>query len=195
MQFKHCEMANNKSTHLEATLIEALRQGDEQALKTFYQTNYALIANLITNNGGSEVEAQDIYQESIIILYEKLQDPSFELSCQLKTYLYSVARRQWLKMLASKQRYVGKISDYEEVVEISPEEADAQQKQERQLSNLESAMQELGEPCRSILQAFYLDKKSMEKIMEEMQYANVNTAKNQKYKCLQRLKKIFFKAS
>ena len=50
----------------------------------------------------------------------------------------------------------------------------------------------LGEPCKSLLEAFYLKKKSMQEIAGSFGYTNSENAKNQKYKCLMRLKKLFF---
>jgi hypothetical protein len=55
-------------------------------------------------------------------------------------------------------------------------------------------MMNLGEPCRSLIDAFYLQKKSMTDIASFFGYTNADNAKNQKYKCLMRLKKLFFSA-
>jgi hypothetical protein len=57
---------------------------------------------------------------------------------------------------------------------------------------MEAAMQKIGEPCKSLLDAYYLQKKSMQHIASEFGYTNADNAKTQKYKCLVRLKKIFF---
>ena len=57
---------------------------------------------------------------------------------------------------------------------------------------MEKAMQALGEPCKSLLESYYLSKKSMVEIATDFGYTNADNAKNQKYKCLMRLKKIFF---
>ena len=57
---------------------------------------------------------------------------------------------------------------------------------------MEQAMQGLGEPCKSLLEAYYLAKKSMVEIADAFGYTNADNAKNQKYKCLLRLKKLFF---
>jgi DNA-directed RNA polymerase specialized sigma24 family protein len=57
---------------------------------------------------------------------------------------------------------------------------------------MEKAMGSLGEPCKSLLEAYYLQKKDMTEIAETFGYTNADNAKNQKYKCLVRLKKLFF---
>ena len=53
----------------------------------------------------------------------------------------------------------------------------------------------LGEPCKTLITDYYVKHMSMEEIADKFGYTNSNNAKNQKYKCLQRLKKIFFAAA
>ena len=57
---------------------------------------------------------------------------------------------------------------------------------------MENACNKIGEPCKSLLEAYYIQKKSMPEIAEHFGYTNADNAKTQKYKCLVRLKKIFF---
>jgi len=57
---------------------------------------------------------------------------------------------------------------------------------------METALSKIGEPCKSLLDAYYHQKKHMQDIATEFGYTNADNAKTQKYKCLMRLKKIFF---
>jgi hypothetical protein len=54
------------------------------------------------------------------------------------------------------------------------------------------SLEDLGEPCRSIIEGFYIGDMSMEEIRDKHGYVSTESTKNQKYKCLQRLKKLFF---
>ena len=56
----------------EEEIVQALRRQDERVLKTVYKQHYPQIANMVVNNGGSVQEAKDIYQETIIVFYEKM---------------------------------------------------------------------------------------------------------------------------
>jgi RNA polymerase sigma factor (sigma-70 family) len=69
-----------------------------------------------------------------------------------------------------------------------------QEEREIHFDTLNAAMEELGEPCRSLLKAFYNEDKSMQDIARIFGYTNPDNAKTQKYKCLTRLKKIFYAA-
>jgi RNA polymerase sigma factor (sigma-70 family) len=169
--------------------VTLLRLKDEQTLKAVYRQNYPVITNMVINNGGSMAQAKDVYQEAIIILYEKLQDESFELNCRIKTFLYSVSRNIWLKELKTMNRYSGSLSESDEYQELNWEEVN---QVEHQYQAMNHALVALGEPCSTILKDFYINKSSMEEITGKFGYTNADNAKNQKYKCLKRLKKLFF---
>lgn len=182
---------SQKDDNSENLLILGIQKGDSEALKKVYKANFPSIMHFILSNNGTEQEAKDIYQDAVIVLYEKLQDQDFRLNCQIKTFLYSVSRRLWLKRLSEKNKFVSHLDEFEaflpmEKLEVNLEEYD------RQFEIMAQALEKLGDPCKSILKGFYIEKKSMQEIAGEMGYTNPENAKNQKYKCLQRLKKLFF---
>jgi RNA polymerase sigma factor (sigma-70 family) len=171
-------------------LLEGLANNDSEAVETLYRQHYQMVLSLITNNSGYPEDARDIFQEVMIVLYEKVRSGPFSLNCQLKTYLYSVSRRLWLKRLSQLQRKAPGNGKTEETV---PVEEDLEMYEQRNIDFhiMEKAMNNLGEPCRSLLEAYYLRKKTMVEIASGFGYTNADNAKNQKYKCLMRLKKIF----
>ena len=173
------------------SLLEGLAKEDRVSVEQIYRDNYTMIQSLILNNSGTTDDAADIFQEAMIVLFEKSRSPGFELNCQLKTYLYSVCRRLWLKKLQQMQRF-GRTAD--EVEEVIPVEDDLEMHEKRQLdfNIMENAMNKIGEPCKSLLEAYYIQKKQMLQIATEFGYTNADNAKTQKYKCLVRLKKLFF---
>ena len=175
----------------ERALLEGLATSDKKAVETIYQENYNMIQSLIINNNGSPDDAKDIFQEAMIVLYEKVRSGTFELNCQIKTYLYSVCRRLWLKRLQQLNRYSGPLGDIESVVPVE-EEIEGHEKRNAEFEMMEKAISNLGEPCKSLLEAYYLQKQNMQVIAANFGYTNSDNAKNQKYKCLMRLKKIFF---
>ena len=180
-----------KSEQNELDLLEGLARNDRQAIETLYAQHYRMIQSLIINNQGTLDDAKDIFQEAMIVLYEKAKSGSFELHCQIKTYVYSVSRRLWLKRLQQLQKYVPDINGMEDIVPVE-EEVEAAEQRNADYQLMERAMMNLGEPCKSLLEAFYVQKKNMTEIAGTFGYTNADNAKNQKYKCLMRLKKIFF---
>ena len=150
-----------------------------------------MVQSLIINNNGSADDAKDIFQEAMIVLYEKVRSGSFELNCLIKTYLYSVCKRLWLKRLQHMSRYAPPIEDPESTVSVD-DELEEHEKRDAEFEMMNKAICSLGEPCKSLLEAYYLQKQNMQVIAASFGYTNSDKAKNQKYKCLMRLKKIFF---
>lgn len=174
-------------------IIEGIRSGDDRALAYLYRLHFPMISHFILSNSGTDDEAKDIYQEGVIVFYEKVKSDGLELTCQIKTYLYSVCRRLWLKKLAEKGRFANKVDDAENYL-LLDEDTMQQEENERRFGVMEDAMNQLGEPCRTLLENYYIRMQNMQDITEKFGYTNTDTAKNQKYKCLQRLKKLFFAA-
>lgn len=172
-------------------LLEGLAREDKDSIERIYRDNYQMIQNLVLNNNGTTDDAADIFQEAMIVLFEKSKNVDFELNCQLKTYLYSVCRRLWLKKLQQQQRFWRQTDDLEQVVPVE-EEIEQHEKRQMDFSIMENALSKIGEPCKSLLEAYYIQKKPMQQIAEEFRYTNADNAKTQKYKCLVRLKKLFF---
>jgi RNA polymerase sigma factor (sigma-70 family) len=176
----------------EKELLKGLANNNPSAIETIYRDCFAVVQKLVINNNGTHDDAKDVFQEALIVLYEKAKTENFELTSQIRTYVYSVCRRLWLKRLQGLQRFGG--TPVESLEEIVPVEDDLEEHQAKSLQyqSLEKAMSSLGEPCKSLIDAYYLQKKHMQEIAEEFGYTNADNAKNQKYKCLMRLKKIFF---
>jgi RNA polymerase sigma factor (sigma-70 family) len=174
----------------EQQLLEGLALNNKKAIETIYKQHYNMVQALILNNSGYPDDARDIFQEAMIVLYEKVKSGSFELNCQLKTYLYSVCRRLWLKRIGQMQRSFSEVENLQDTVPVE-EELERHEQRNRDFQVMEQSLDSLGEPCRSLLKAYYLEMKSMVEIACEFGYTNADNAKNQKYKCLMRLKKIF----
>ena len=174
-------------------ILKGIANRDNEVIHQLYKLHYPYIERMVISNSGSKDQAKDIFQETVMVLYDKVTQQGFVLESKLKTFLYAVGRRLWLKQLSKKESNHFSIeqdgydtaSDYEEDIQSSLE-------QEKQFTKMEEALQHLGEPCQSILRDFYIKNKSMQDICEKFGYTNTDNAKTQKYKCLQRLKKLFF---
>lgn len=171
--------------------MNGLAKNDAKAIETIYRNNFNMVQSFVLNNNGSYDDARDIFQEAMIVLYENVKTDSFILTCQIKTYVYSICRRLWLKRLQQLSRFAFHVDSLEETVPVE-EDLDNQEKRNADFAIMERALGSLGEPCKSLLEAYYLEKKDMTHIAATFGYTNADNAKNQKYKCLIRLKKLFF---
>ncbi len=175
----------------EKALLQGLARSERKAIETIYRENYNMIQSLVINNSGSVDDAKDIFQETMIVLYEKVRSGSFELNCLIKTYVYSVSRRLWLKRLQQLNHFAQASESLDNTVPVEDDIEDLE-RINNEFQAMDKAIGSLGEPCKSLLEAYYLEKKTMQEIALSFGYTNAENAKNQKYKCLVRLKKIFF---
>ena len=178
-------------TEQEKEVFRSIGNNDKGAIEAVYRENYSLIQHFIISNNGTEDDARDIFQEAMMVLYERSRSPEFELTCQIRTYLYSVCRRWWLKKLQYARRMESQVENYDKIVAVE-EDLEQHEKPTQQYLTMRAAMGKIGEPCKSLIEAFYVHRKNMHETANFFGYTNADNAKNQKYKCLVRLKKLFF---
>lgn len=174
-------------------IILGILNDSKELLNRLYTIYFPMVLQLVLNNNGNEDDAKDIFQESVIVLYNKVKSGNFELNSKLKTFIYSVCRRLWLKRLNAQTRSSRHIRDFSEFHPVD-DDLEKQEEKDRQFTMMERALVQLGEPCKTIIEDYYLQNRSMQEISEKFGYTNADNAKTQKYKCLQRLKKLFFQS-
>jgi RNA polymerase sigma factor (sigma-70 family) len=162
-------------------ILAQLKKGDEKTLDYLYKKNYRMMVKMILKNNGSEEEAKDIYQESLIVLWQKVHDPSFVLSSKISTYLYSICLNLWRKELERKKRHSYEVSEGSEIMDMDRDE---------RIRIINKCIQNLGDTCRDILTYYYFDRLSMTEIAEKMGFANSDTSKTKKYKCKKELDQL-----
>lgn len=164
-------------------------------MQRLYQDYFPMICRMVLQNQGNEDDAKDLFQEAVMVLYERSKDQDFILACRVKTYLYAVGHRLWLKQLQQRRkRQMSGCADEQELEDKAGIAGDIEEHliREERFQVMDSALEKLGEPCKSLLESFYVQQLSMQDIAEKFGYTNPDNAKTQKYKCLNRLKKIFF---
>jgi RNA polymerase sigma factor (sigma-70 family) len=155
-------------------IIEGVRKGDERMLDHLYKKNYKMMVNMIIKNNGTEDEAKDVYQDALIVLWQKLLSFDFVLSSKISTFLYSICQNLWRKELERKSRLSHEEAERGEIFDIDKKE---------RIEIINKCINDLGETCRKILTYYYFDNLSMNDIAEKMGFANADTAKTKKYKC------------
>jgi RNA polymerase sigma factor (sigma-70 family) len=185
-------------TNTEQQLLAALAQGEREATEQIYRQNYRIINGWLLKNGGSATDADDLFQEAMVVLFSKAQSEEFRLTCSVGTYLFAISKHLWYKKLQRKSRdpialldNTGNDDEENDNGIAYEEDIDAHEEREAHYNQLDEALEQIGEPCRSILKAYYHQDKSMQEIAADFGYTNTDNAKTQKYKCLTRLKKIF----
>lgn len=163
-------------------LLDLIRTGrSNKALDTLYR-HFPMIRKMIRSNGGHASDAEDIFQEGMIILVRNIQQPDFSLTSKLSTYLYGICRLLWKEELRRRNRPIPPTL----MQDAGEEQIDEEKEQRARLA--EKALDELGERCRELLLLFYHGGLKLKDIAARMGYSAENTARNQKYKCLEAAK-------
>ena len=165
----------------EKELFEKICKGDEKALEYLYKKYYRMMTKMIINNSGSEEEAKDIYQEALLVFWQKAISGEFVLTSKISTFIYSVCQNLWRKELDRKKRLSNEEKD-------SLEFQDGDQKEKAKI--VIDCINQLGDTCKNILMYYYYDGMSMSEIAEKLGFANTNTAKTKKYKCKMKLDEL-----
>ena len=139
-----------------------------------------------------EVQSLDIFQESIVQLYHNIiSNKLTSLNSSIKSYLFGICknkikeyRRQYPKLDDLSYISNAKLFSDDQIIKHKLEEKETL---EAQVELVKKYMDELGDPCKKILELFYFRGKNMSEITEILSYNNSNTTKNQKYKCIKRL--------
>jgi RNA polymerase sigma factor (sigma-70 family) len=175
----------------DAQIIELIQKGDERAIDFLYRKHYRMMARLVMRNSGTEEEAKDVFQDALIVFWEKVAANKLVLTSRISTYLYSVCQNLWRKELDRKQRLVHD-DDRSEVAEsLDPD-------REERIAIVNECISRMGDTCRKLLTYYYFDRLSMTVVAERLGFANADTAKTKKYKCKQELDKLIrqsYKAS
>ena len=165
-------------------IIELIQSGNpDKALAALYK-HFPMIRKMVLSNGGNEQDAEDIFQEALIILCRKMKDPGFHLTALLSTYLYSVSRFIWKDELRKRKPFMHMELD-SGFDEMEEKEIGNLVDQENRAKLAEQILGGLGERCRELLFLFYETGLKLKDIASKMGYSSENVAKNQKYKCLE----------
>lgn len=171
--------------------FNAIKANDEGALKSLYQGNYNKVEMYILNNNGTIEDAKDIYQEAFIAVWRNIQLDKFypENEHALTGYLYRIAKNKWLDHLRS--AHYKKVTQINEATDHLPED-NMPEEDARYVTEVKNNFKQLGANCRDILTRFYYQKESMRTIAAYFKWTEA-TAKNNKYRCLQKLRELIKK--
>lgn len=173
-------------------VISDLQSTDEKnnnrAFRYLYKKYYPIALAFVRGNRGDEEETQDVFQESLIAFYESIKNNKFRGDSAIKTYLYSIIRNTWFSRLKKNKLFVN-IDDAESEISKLEYESAIDYDQVRSFL-IKKLFERLGKACQDILQYYYFHKLSMKEIMKKMNFSSEQSAKTQKYKCMQKLLKL-----
>lgn len=175
--------------NLDSKILKQLKNGDlNKAAENLYQY-FGSVYSVVKQKGASIDEAKDLFQDAIMVVIKKVVEENEEITSSLKTYITTICKYQWNNKInkLSNRKTIHITSDYSFTDDDESKNFD---EEEARFSLVEKALDEIGEKCKSILNMFYINHNSMEEIAETMGFSSINSAKTQKYKCIEKARKL-----
>jgi RNA polymerase sigma factor (sigma-70 family) len=174
----------------EPLIIDEIKNGNNAQLAEVYRAYRAEFVGWASSHFQCDKEeARDIYQASIITLYDNIiKEKLQQLNGSVKTYLFAIGKNKIMEL----RRADKKIDASRDVENIDlPDEPDNEkQLKERHLQIVQRCLEKIGEPCRTMLELYYYHNTGLEALAETMHYKNSDTVKNLKSRCLLRLREL-----
>ncbi|GAB2943839.1 hypothetical protein GCM10027048_05710 [Hymenobacter coalescens] len=167
-----------------AALRTALRTDRAGTLTRLYRRAFPLVRRHVQQRGGSAQDAQDVFQDALIVLYEKAVADTLVLTAAPSTFLVAISRNLWRRELHRRRQLPLTDLDADAAAWSEPEPP-----ADEEARSVLDYVAQLGEKCQSILLAFYYHRQPLEQIAHTHAYRSVRSATVQKFKCLEHLRR------
>ena len=185
-------------TYTDDNIIEGLKNFEETAGTHLYKKHKDYCMRFMNNMHYDEETNEDIYQDAVIVFIEKIREGKLQLvNTRIQTYLNSICRNQILIKLNKKNKPVLMGEDWEKdysdnYTDWFEEQEEVKNERIRIIMEELEIMRERGQVCFELLRKVFFENKTMEVLATLMNYTNADNAKNQSYRCRERLKKQVF---
>jgi RNA polymerase sigma factor (sigma-70 family) len=180
---------NKKIGFSDSELVEAIREKEmlEPAILQLYGDHAEITRSFIKGKGGTDQDADDIFQETVVSFIDSVQKSKFRQESGIRTFLISISKNLWYNEIRRRQRAINRERLFE--ADHNQEDPDVSEIiQDRELKKqLNQLLQDLGDSCRKVLELFYYENLTMKEIVSHLHYENEQVVRNKKYKCLQQL--------
>ena len=173
-------------------IVEAIRKGDklEVSVSQLYHKHFNMVSNFIRTNSGNNEDAEDFFQEAVVVFIDLVRKDKFRGDSSIKTFLYAISRNLWYNELKKRSRAVFRETEYYENTEKETKAIQGSITENEVRRQVLTFLDNLGDNCKKILVLFYYEEKSMRDIFREMNYESEQVARNMKYKCMKKLHEL-----
>jgi RNA polymerase sigma factor (sigma-70 family) len=178
-------------------ILIGIMQNDERAWKhicrNMKQGFMSILAQTFSFSYLSNEDIEDVFQESCIVLMQKIKSGGFAISREgaLFSYLVQIGKLTACNIIRKRKDITT-----EDVVTISDnlhkecEDISVDEKQKSQDEFLDRVFDSLPSDCKTLLKHFYWGYKPMDQIASILGMRNADSAKTKKNKCMNKFKDI-----
>jgi RNA polymerase sigma factor (sigma-70 family) len=161
----------------------------EGAWRIIYERCSSTSHRFMRSHFRSGVDFEDVFQDACLVLLNKMDNPSFVLTCSLQTYLNAICRNILVNKHRRQPVHTSISSEFE--LELAMEvDMDEEENTTRFaiFSEVVELMKNRAARCYEIFQLFYFRNIGMQQIADRLGYTTAANVRNQKYKCLVKAK-------
>lgn len=163
-------------------LLNSLIKQDQTALNYLYKKLFPKVKIMILRLGGDYDDANDVFQESIIILYRKAKNNELNEAIFVEKYLVGICKLIWQKHLSKeRERSIKNEKLKYDLTQNEQETVNEYLLSKRKQLYLEH-FKRLNKDCQNVLTAFLNGMKFAE-IAKEQGFASDEYARRKKYLC------------
>ncbi len=161
-----------------------------ETIRGLYRDHFESLSRYILSNGGSQQDAEDIFQEVIVGFIDLVRKDRFRGESSIKTFLFSMNRNLWLNEWKRRDRAMKREIKYEEGSSREESDISHQITAREERDRLHEMVDQLGDTCKKILLLFYYEGRSMKEIWEQLDYESEQAVRNKKHKCMKKLEEL-----
>jgi RNA polymerase sigma-70 factor (ECF subfamily) len=185
--FTKSKLRSDTKNLSDAERIEAILNRDEFQTGRIYSQYRDEFINFLRKMIKNEDDyLQDIYSEAFCKLCDKIYNNTLNastLTSSLKSYLFGIGK--FMMMEHRRKLKNGALVILSEIPDLEDNDSAVMIENEKIVAE---ALEQLGEPCHSLLVKKYWEGKSGEEIAVELNYKNADSVKTQRYRCMDKLR-------
>ncbi|HVA98722.1 MAG TPA: sigma-70 family RNA polymerase sigma factor [Bacteroidia bacterium] len=169
-------------------ILTDLKSNNNSAFGQLYKEYFSMVNRFVTNNSGRTDDAEDIFQDTMIVLFEKLKQDDFQLTASIKTYIMAISKNLWFKHLRNANREIELTPSYEN--KFYEEINHAIEEEKSYSDKLQNYLDKITLHCKGLIHDMFFKEKNIEQIQKEYGYSSKHNAQNQKHKCIEQIRKV-----
>ncbi|MFY0674410.1 MAG: sigma-70 family RNA polymerase sigma factor [Bacteroidia bacterium] len=169
-------------------IVQLLEDGHINAAARELYAFFDSVCGVMRPKGAQPEDVKDLFQEAVLVFIRKVVEEKEQINCTIKTYITTICKYQWnnkVNKLSHRKTTITETFQQDVVTDIKDFETE-----ETQFGVLDMVLKKVGEKCKNLLNLFYIEGKKMDEIAEIMGFSGINSAKTQKYKCIEKARKM-----
>jgi RNA polymerase sigma factor (sigma-70 family) len=157
-------------------------QQREKTFEYLYEEVFPAVTSFISKQGGSFQDAKDIFQDALVIFYEKQLSGEVNVRLSPEAYLVGIAKHLWIKRFKTDLNFSS--------LDLLEKEISIQENyfEDKSTNKLLTLLEVTGKKCLELLRSIYYEKQSMDEVSNTFGFSSSHSASAQKYKCIEKMK-------